>query len=164
MNSSGAQNPLRAPRVFLIWLGGAKKNYINTHKTLTSLMFTAPCPALCNAPPPSSSTLLPVYEIEFQSSLLFRTRKRRNEFHLLRLRWAQTAGVTAAVFIKITGNPHTHTHTHTHTLNGSLLFSTCQRRLVTPTFGVNFQAINFRNITSKGNWPTFVVPLSNALH
>lgn len=56
MNSSGAQNPLRAPRVFLIWLGGAKKNYINTHKTLTSLMFTAPCPALCNAPPPSSST------------------------------------------------------------------------------------------------------------
>ena len=59
MNSSGALNPLRAPRVFLIWLGGAKKNYINTHKTLTSLMFTAPCPALCNAPPPSSTLLHP---------------------------------------------------------------------------------------------------------
>lgn len=105
-----------------------------------SLMFTAPAWYRVNPSP------LCLYEIEFQSSLLFQTRKRCNEFHLLRLRGAQTATVTAAVFIKITGNPLTHTRC-------SLLLSTCQLCLVTPTFGVNFQAINLGNITSKGNCP-----------
>lgn len=139
MNSSRAFEASRGPQSFSYLTPGRqtkeeeekKKKQKNLHKhTNLSHLSCLPSRAWCGVTAaPTFLSLHPVYEIEFQSSLPFLTRKGPNGFHLLWLRGAGTAGATAALFAQITEDP-------------SVEHMPGPPPPAAPALGVNFQAIN----------------------
>lgn len=149
------------PKVFLIWLRGTKngekkkpqnktkaKPYKNTHRSLTSLMFTTTWPTVCKPPPLPPPSLRDRISIRLPFSKLV---KGVMGFHLLRL------------YVGLT--PPRWPQQRSQRPQGILLLSTCQLRTGDSNIWCEFPgSLIWGNITSKGNCLTFVVPLSNTLH
>lgn len=111
MNSSRAFAAFRGPQSFSYLTQGSqmkKKGEKKQHKhTNLSHLSCLPSQAWCGVTAtPTFLSLHPVYEIEFQWSLPFLTRKGPNGFHLLWLRGAGPRGDHRGSFCRAHAGPH----------------------------------------------------------